>query len=89
MDVNFPFTNVASEDIRRFPYAILEIKLNLPAGAKTPQWIDDLIASGLVEEAPKFSKFVHATAVLFERRVQLLPFWVNILFCIMINHSYY
>ncbi|KAJ2959917.1 hypothetical protein NQZ79_g4698 [Umbelopsis isabellina] len=76
VDVNFPFTNIASEDIRRFPYAILEIKLNLPAGAKTPLWIDDLIASGLVEEAPKFSKFVHATAILFERRVQLLPFWL-------------
>jgi SPX domain protein involved in polyphosphate accumulation len=80
VDVNFPFTNVASNDIRRFPYAILEIKLNLPPSAKTPQWIDDLIASGLVEEAPKFSKFVHATAILFERRVQLLPFWVGIFF---------
>jgi SPX domain protein involved in polyphosphate accumulation len=81
VDVNFPFSELAPDDVRRFPYAILEIKLNLPSGSQPPAWIDELISSGLVEEAPKFSKFVHASAVLFERRVHLLPFWVSIHYC--------
>ncbi|KAI9285628.1 VTC domain-containing protein [Umbelopsis sp. AD052] len=76
VDVNFPFSELPPDDVRRFPYAVLEIKLNLPPGSRTPAWIDELISSGLVEEAPKFSKFVHATAILFERRVHLLPFWL-------------
>jgi SPX domain protein involved in polyphosphate accumulation len=81
VDVNFPFNNLLPEDVRHFPYAVLEIKLNLPSGTQPPLWIEELISSGLVEEAPKFSKFVHATAILFERRVHLLPFWVGIGSC--------
>jgi SPX domain protein involved in polyphosphate accumulation len=79
VDVNFPFSDLPADDVRRFPYAVLEIKLNLPPSTPTPSWIKELICSGLIEEAPKFSKFVHATAILYERRVHLLPFWVSLL----------
>jgi uncharacterized membrane protein YidH (DUF202 family) len=38
--------------------------------------VKDLISSHLVEEVPKFSKFIHGCAVLMEERVPLLPFWL-------------
>ncbi|KAJ5137758.1 hypothetical protein N7526_003991 [Penicillium atrosanguineum] len=63
------------EDIDRFPYAVLEVKLQTQAGQEPPQWIRDLTASHLVEAVPKFSKFIHGTATLFPSRINLLPFW--------------
>ncbi|KAJ5684553.1 Vacuolar transporter chaperone 4 [Penicillium maclennaniae] len=65
----------APEDIDRFPYAVLEVKLQTQAGQEPPQWIRELTASHLVEAVPKFSKFIHGTATLFPSRINLLPFW--------------
>ncbi|KAJ5334005.1 Vacuolar transporter chaperone (Vtc4) [Penicillium brevicompactum] len=62
-------------DIDRFPYAVLEVKLQTQAGQEPPQWIRDLTASHLVEAVPKFSKFIHGTATMFPTRINLLPFW--------------
>lgn len=74
--VEFPFSQVPEPEITRFPYAILEVKLQTPAGGKPPAWITDLTSSHLVEEVPKFSKFIHGCASLLEERVRLLPFWL-------------
>ena len=73
--VDWPFSQLPAEDVDRFPYAVLEVKLQTQAGQEPPQWIRDLTASHLVEAVPKFSKFIHGTATLFPTRINLLPFW--------------
>ncbi|KAF3935386.1 hypothetical protein ABW20_dc0101491 [Dactylellina cionopaga] len=74
--IDWPFKNLPAEDIERFPYAILEVKLQTQAGQEPPQWIRDLIASHLVEAVPKFSKFIHGTATLFPKDIKIIPFWL-------------
>lgn len=73
--IDFPFSQLPPEDVLRFPYAVLEVKLQTQAGQEPPQWIRDLTASHLVEAVPKFSKFIHGCATLFPDRIHLLPFW--------------
>jgi SPX domain protein involved in polyphosphate accumulation/uncharacterized membrane protein YidH (DUF202 family) len=73
--IDWPFSQLPDEDVERFPYAILEVKLQTAAGQEPPQWIRDLTASHLVEAVPKFSKFIHGTATMFPTRINLLPFW--------------
>jgi hypothetical protein len=73
--IDWPFSQLPPEDIDRFPYAVLEVKLQTQAGQEPPQWIRDLTASHLVEAVPKFSKFIHGCATLFPDRIHLLPFW--------------
>lgn len=74
--IDFPFNQLPAEDVERFPYAILEVKLQTQAGQEPPSWVRELIASHLVEAVPKFSKFIHGTATLFPTRIDLLPFWM-------------
>ena len=73
--IDWPFSQLPAEDVERFPYAVLEVKLQTQAGQEPPQWVKDLVASHLVEAVPKFSKFIHGTATLFPDRINLLPFW--------------
>lgn len=74
--IDWPFSQLQSEDVERFPYAVLEVKLQTQAGQEPPQWIRDLCASHLVEAVPKYSKFIHGTATLNPTRIHLLPFWI-------------
>lgn len=74
--IDFPFSQLPSEEIERFPYAVLEVKLQTQAGQESPEWVRELIRSHLVEAVPKFSKFIHGTATLFPTRIHLLPFWM-------------
>jgi uncharacterized membrane protein YidH (DUF202 family) len=74
--IDFPFSQLPPEDIVRFPYAVLEVKLQTQAGQEPPQWIRDLTSSHLVEAVPKFSKFINGCATLFPDRIKLLPFWL-------------
>jgi SPX domain protein involved in polyphosphate accumulation/uncharacterized membrane protein YidH (DUF202 family) len=74
--IDYPFSQLPPEDVERFPYAVLEVKLQTAAGQDPPQWIRELTASHLVEAVPKFSKFIHGTATLFPTRINLLPFWM-------------
>ncbi|KAF7117419.1 hypothetical protein CNMCM5793_006364 [Aspergillus hiratsukae] len=74
--VDWPFSQLPPEDVERFPYAVLEVKLQTQAGQEPPKWIRELTASHLVEAVPKFSKFIHGTATLFPDRINLLPFWM-------------
>ncbi|KAG5457071.1 MAG: VTC domain-containing protein, partial [Olpidium bornovanus] len=48
----FPFSQLPDNDICRFPYAILEVKLQTQQGAEPPRWVQDLTTSHLVEEPP-------------------------------------
>ena len=74
--VDFPFPQLPPEDVERFPYAVLEVKLQTQAGQDPPEWVRELISSHIVEAVPKFSKFIHGTATLFPTRINLLPFWM-------------
>jgi hypothetical protein len=74
--VDYPFSQLPAEDVERFPYAVLEVKLQTQSGQKPPEWVRQLISSHLVEAVPKFSKFIHGTATLFPDRINLLPFWM-------------
>lgn len=74
--VDYPFSQLPPEDVVRFPYAVLEVKLQTQTGQEPPEWVRQLISSHLVEAVPKFSKFIHGCAVLFPDRINLLPFWM-------------
>ncbi|KAG7136780.1 Vacuolar transporter chaperone 2 like protein [Verticillium longisporum] len=75
-NLSFPFKDINQSEVSRFPYAVLEIKLR-DLGKKRPAWIEDLMGSHLVHPAPRFSKFVHGVASLFEDYVNNLPFWLS------------
>ncbi|KAJ2897905.1 hypothetical protein GGI21_002401 [Coemansia aciculifera] len=75
--IDFPFPQLPEDDVCRFPYAVLEVKLQTQSGVEPPQWVTDLIDSHLVEAVPKFSKFIHGTSVLLEDRVEVFPFWFS------------
>ncbi|KAI4173281.1 MAG: hypothetical protein LQ343_002992 [Gyalolechia ehrenbergii] len=74
--IDYPFNQLPPEDVERFPYAVLEVKLQTQAGQEPPEWVRELTSSHLVEAVPKFSKFIHGTATLFSTRIHLLPFWM-------------
>ena len=74
--IEYPFKQLPPEDVERFPYAVLEVKLQTQAGQQPPEWVRELISSHLVEAVPKFSKFIHGTATLFPTGIHLLPFWM-------------
>nr|OQO17666.1 hypothetical protein B0A51_15603 [Rachicladosporium sp. CCFEE 5018] len=74
--IDWPFSQLPKEDVELFPYGVLEVKLQTAAGQEPPPWIRELTASHLVEAVPKFSKFIHGTATMFPKRIDLLPFWM-------------
>ncbi|KAG0266554.1 vacuolar transporter chaperone [Actinomortierella ambigua] len=74
--IDWPFKHLPSEDITRFPYAVLEVKLQTQHGQEPPAWIVELINSHLVESCPRFSKYIHGVATLLEDKIQILPFWL-------------
>ncbi|KAL2021581.1 hypothetical protein VTK56DRAFT_7080 [Thermocarpiscus australiensis] len=77
-NMTYPFSNINQSEVSRFPYAVLEIKLKEDSNrSKRPSWIQDLMGSHLVHPCPRFSKFVHGTASLFEDYVNRLPFWLS------------
>ncbi|KAJ1553810.1 vacuolar transporter chaperone [Cladochytrium tenue] len=74
-DTGYPFADLPAGDVIKFPYAVLEIKLQTQFGQAAPQWATDLAASHLVEAVPKFSKFHHAVCMFHTAKVQVVPFW--------------
>ncbi|KAL2126082.1 hypothetical protein VTI74DRAFT_1728 [Chaetomium olivicolor] len=74
--IDYPFSQLPPGDIVRFPYAILEVKLQTQLGQEPPEWVRQLTSSHLVEAVPKFSKFIHGVACLFADRINLLPYWM-------------
>ena len=74
--IDYPFEQLPSTDIERFPYGVLEVKLQTQMGQEPPKWVRDLVSSHLVEAVPKFSKFIHGCSTLLANRVDLVPFWL-------------
>ena len=75
--MEYPFSEVRKGEVARFPYAVLEIKIKDGLARKKMGWLDDLMLSHLVKEEPRFSKFVHGVAQLFEDHVNSFPFWLS------------
>lgn len=75
-ELEFPFTSIKTGEISRFPHALLEIKVK-DSTKRNKEWLEDLMASYLITEEPRFSKFVHGAASLFEDHVNSFPFWLN------------
>jgi len=74
--LEYPFKTIRKGEVSRFPFAILEIKIK---NERNFEWINDLTHSHLVKEAPRFSKFVHGVASLFDDHVNVFPFWLSAL----------
>ena len=75
--MEFPFTQVRKGELSKFPYALLEIKVRNGAKKRTNEWVEELMSSHLVTETPRFSKFLHGIAQLFEDYVNSFPFWLS------------
>lgn len=73
--VDYPFSQLPDSDAERFPYAVLEVKLQTQMGQEPPQWVKEMVSSHLVEAVPKFSKFIHGCSTLLPEMVDLVPFW--------------
>ncbi|KAH6656718.1 VTC domain-containing protein [Truncatella angustata] len=76
-NMSYPFKNINQSEVAKFPFALLEIKTKEDASRRRPAWVEDLMGSHLVHSAPRFSKFVHGVASLFEDHVNNLPFWLS------------
>ncbi|PKI84107.1 Vtc4p [Malassezia vespertilionis] len=74
--IDYPFDQLPAGDAERFPYGVLEVKLQTQMGQEPPKWVRQLVSSHLVEAVPKFSKFIHGCATLLSNRVDLVPFWL-------------
>lgn len=69
------FDELRSKEIHHFPHAILEVKLQTQAGQEVPAWVQRLVDGPLVEEVPKFSKYLHGCATLLQSGTSALPYW--------------
>ena len=76
--LDYPFTSINKGEISHFPYAVMEVKVRQGMKKRRIEWIEDLMTSHLVKEAPRFSKFLHGVAALFEDDVNSMPFWMSL-----------
>ncbi|GAB5592169.1 hypothetical protein Unana1_07069 [Umbelopsis nana] len=75
--IDLPFSNLPEKDVYRFPYAVLETKLQTHLGQEPPQWLVTLLDSHLVHEVPRFSKYLHGASYFYQDRLPLLPWWLS------------
>ncbi|KAF7727937.1 vacuolar transporter chaperone [Apophysomyces ossiformis] len=75
--IDHPFHYLPEEEILRFPYAILETKLQTHLGQAPPQWLTKLVESHLVHEVPRFSKYLHGACHFYREKLALLPWWLS------------
>ncbi|KAF7728245.1 vacuolar transporter chaperone [Apophysomyces ossiformis] len=75
--IDYPFSYLEDRDILRFPYAVLETKLQTHLGQEPPEWLTKLVDSHLVHEVPRFSKYLHGACYFHRDRMPLLPWWLS------------
>ncbi|KAI9273789.1 VTC domain-containing protein [Helicostylum pulchrum] len=75
--IDSPFAHLRDNEILRFPYAVLETKLQTHLGQEPPAWLNSLIEGHLVHEVPRFSKYLHGACFFFKDRLPLLPWWLS------------
>ncbi|PFH32567.1 hypothetical protein BESB_011790 [Besnoitia besnoiti] len=64
---------LGKNDVVRFPFAVLEVKLQT---SPSPPWVEELLALCDATMVPKFSKFQHGMAFLHSDKVNRLPYWL-------------
>jgi len=69
--------NLLDDDVYRFPYAILEVKLVDDYIETPPKWVADLMNSTLVIPQHKFSKYIHSIYHFFGNRCEKIPYWIE------------
>ena len=62
--------NIPRNEITRFPFAVLELKLAMDETDDLPDWLRPLVDSDALAPVHKFSKFIHGCAVLLPDEVQ-------------------
>jgi len=72
-----PNKAVPLDEITRFPHAVLEVKLEVQGENSTPDWVTQLINSGMLHEVHKFSKFIHGCAILLPEDIRAVPYWID------------
>uniref|UniRef100_A0A7S3JV42 SPX domain-containing protein n=1 Tax=Aureoumbra lagunensis TaxID=44058 RepID=A0A7S3JV42_9STRA len=72
-----PKTSIPRNEITRFPFAVLEIKLSLGDNDELPAWVRELTNSKKLIPCHKFSKFIHGCAVLLPDEIQAAPYWID------------
>ncbi|KAI7882660.1 SPX-domain-containing protein [Lichtheimia hyalospora FSU 10163] len=77
VDIDPPFSYLPEDEILRFPYAVLETKLQTHLGQEPPAWLTSLVESHLVHEVPRFSKYLHGACHFYRERLPLLPWWLS------------
>ncbi|CAO3596405.1 unnamed protein product [Absidia cylindrospora] len=75
--IDTPFSYLEDSEILRFPYAVLETKLQTHLGQEPPGWLTNLLDSHLVHEVPRFSKYLHGACHFYGNRMPLLPWWLS------------
>ncbi|KAI7859295.1 VTC domain-containing protein [Circinella umbellata] len=73
--VDYPFSYLEEDEVLRFPYAVLETKVQTHLGQAMPDWLSRLVESHLVHEVPRFSKYLHGASILYKDKIPLLPWW--------------
>ncbi|KAI8366828.1 VTC domain-containing protein [Radiomyces spectabilis] len=77
MGIDYPFDYLPDSDVYRFPYAVLETKLQTHLGQEPPEWLTRLLDSRLVYEVPRFSKYLQGAAYFWRPQLPLLPWWLS------------
>nr|CEL72374.1 TPA: VTC domain-containing protein [Toxoplasma gondii VEG] len=65
---------LGKNDVVRFPFAVLEVKLQT---SPSPPWVQELLALCDAIMVPKFSKFQHGMAFLHSDKISRLPYWLQ------------
>ena len=68
---DFSLFPLCDDEVAQFPYGVVEIKLQ----AEPPEWVKDLIRTGMLLVVPKFSKFLHGSACLYQEYTENVPYW--------------
>jgi len=69
--------DILDEDIKRFKYSVLEIKLANNSIEHPPEWINSLINSNLIISQPNFSKYIHGCYSFYNDKINIRPSWIN------------
>lgn len=67
---DWPFRNLGSSEIVRFPYSIIEV---INESNDDADWIQNLLSQGKIEKIERFSKYIHGTGLLFPSNTTMPP----------------
>jgi SPX domain protein involved in polyphosphate accumulation len=70
-DADIASSASSPKDTIHFPYAVVEVKLQV----NPPEWLQNLVRQKILLPVPKFSKFLHGTAMLYQLYVENVPHW--------------